>query len=74
MTAHTRRRLVWGVLLAASLTGLPIVPIGMWVDRAWYAKSWDRHIVAKPFARVVLALPAGRDSNANTHLPALSSD
>ena len=50
------REIKEGILLAASLTGLPIVPIGMAVDRAWYAKSWDRHVVAKPFARVVLAL------------------
>jgi lysophospholipid acyltransferase (LPLAT)-like uncharacterized protein len=41
-----------GILYAASRTGLPIVPVGIWVDRAWRAKSWDGLIIGKPLARV----------------------
>ena len=43
-----------GILYAASRTGLPIVPVGVAVDRAWRAKSWDGLRIGKPFARVVL--------------------
>jgi lysophospholipid acyltransferase (LPLAT)-like uncharacterized protein len=44
-----------GILYAAS-TGLPIVPVGVAVDRAWHAKSWDGLRIGKPGARVVLAV------------------
>jgi lysophospholipid acyltransferase (LPLAT)-like uncharacterized protein len=44
-----------GVLYSASLTGLPIVPIGVWAERAWYMKSWDRLIIGKPFSRVAIS-------------------
>jgi len=27
----------------------------MWVDRAWRLDSWDRLLIGKPFARVVIA-------------------
>ena len=43
-----------GALFTASLTGLPIVPVGMWVDRAWRLKSWDRLVIGKPFSRVTV--------------------
>jgi lysophospholipid acyltransferase (LPLAT)-like uncharacterized protein len=51
-----RREIKEGALFAASRTGLPIVPCGLHVDRAWRAKSWDRHVIGKPFARVAVAL------------------
>ncbi len=44
-----------GVLFTASLTGLPIVPMGLWVDRAWHLNSWDRLVIGKPLSRVVVA-------------------
>jgi lysophospholipid acyltransferase (LPLAT)-like uncharacterized protein len=45
-----------GILYAASRTGLPIVPIGLSVDRVWRAKSWDRLMIGKPLSRVAVAL------------------
>jgi lysophospholipid acyltransferase (LPLAT)-like uncharacterized protein len=45
-----------GILYAASRTGLPIVPIGVWIDRAWRARSWDGLRIGKPLARVVVAM------------------
>lgn len=45
-----------GILYAASRTGLPIVPLGVCIDRAWRAKSWDGLQIGKPFARVVVAV------------------
>jgi lysophospholipid acyltransferase (LPLAT)-like uncharacterized protein len=56
-----------GILFAASRTGLPIVPVGLAVNRAWRARSWDRTIVGKPWARATvtygegLLVPAGVD-------------
>jgi len=45
-----------GAVFTASRAGLPIVPIGVAVDRAWIIRSWDRHRIGKPFARVCIAL------------------
>jgi hypothetical protein len=40
-------------------------PAGAWVgcfyaipDRAWELRSWDRHLIPKPFSRVVITWPA----------------
>ena len=41
-----------GAIMAAQLTGLPLVPIGVGADRAWYLKSWDRFMIPKPFSRI----------------------
>jgi hypothetical protein len=43
-----------GILFAASRTGLPIVPVGVWAARCWRARSWDRMVIAKPGARVAV--------------------
>lgn len=45
-----------GILYAASRTGLPIVPVGLSVERAWHVNSWDRLTIGKPFTRVAMAL------------------
>jgi len=41
-----------GAVYLASKLGLPIVPMGLGVDRPWRAKSWDRHAVPRPFSQV----------------------
>ena len=51
-----RREIKDGILFAASLTGLPIVPTGLAVERCWHTKSWDRMRIGKPFTRVVCTL------------------
>ncbi|HUG02241.1 MAG TPA: lysophospholipid acyltransferase family protein [Longimicrobiales bacterium] len=43
-----------GPLQAARLTGAPVVPVAVAADRAWRAGSWDRFMVPKPFARVLI--------------------
>ncbi len=45
-----RQEFKWGALVAAQLTGAPIVPIGLGADRAWHLKSWDRFMIPKPFS------------------------
>ena len=46
-----------GTVLMARIAGVPIVPIGCAADRAWYLeKRWDRFMIPKPFARIVIAV------------------
>lgn len=44
-----------GVLFLAASTGRPVVATGFAASRAWRAGSWDRMMLPKPFARVVVA-------------------
>lgn len=41
-----------GTVVAAQLTGLPIIPVTVGADRAWHLNSWDRFMVPKPFANL----------------------
>jgi lysophospholipid acyltransferase (LPLAT)-like uncharacterized protein len=43
-----------GALLAAAITGLPIIPVAASASAAWTLRSWDGFLVPKPFARVRL--------------------
>jgi lysophospholipid acyltransferase (LPLAT)-like uncharacterized protein len=42
----------WGALVAAQLSGNPIIPMAVGADRAWYLNSWDRFMIPKPFSRM----------------------
>ena len=42
-----------GVVVAAQLTGIPIIPASAAATRAWWLGGWDRFCVPKPFARIV---------------------
>lgn len=44
-----------GALFLASKSGAPILPVAVAADRCWAFRSWDRTILPKPFARLVLA-------------------
>jgi lysophospholipid acyltransferase (LPLAT)-like uncharacterized protein len=47
-----RQRLQPGVLRAAQLAGVPVMPVSAGCSRAWWPGSWDRFCVPKPFSRV----------------------
>jgi lysophospholipid acyltransferase (LPLAT)-like uncharacterized protein len=47
-----RERLKPGVLVAAQLTGLALLPVSAGADHAWWFEGWDRFMVPRPFARV----------------------
>jgi hypothetical protein len=72
-----RRELKDGVLFTAAMTGRPIVPLAVAVDRAWRLGTWDRLIIGKPFTRVAVAfgdevhIPRGvdRDTLMAEHQP-----
>lgn len=50
-----RQRVQIGILVAAQLTGAPILPVAAGCSRAWWPGGWDRFCVPKPFSRVVVA-------------------
>jgi len=43
-----------GVLIAAQRAGVPIVIGGAVANRAWRLATWDRFVIPKPFARIVV--------------------
>ncbi len=57
-----------GAVMLAGRTGVPIMPAGWAADRYWSFHSWDRTVLPKPFARIVvkigepLSVPGGLDT------------
>lgn len=47
-----RQKMKQGVLTAAQLSGLPLLPVSAAATRAWWFEGWDRFLVPKPFATV----------------------
>lgn len=45
-----------GAVLMARIGGAPLVPLACAADRAWYLDRWDKFMIPKPFARIVLAV------------------
>ncbi len=62
-----------GAVFLAGVTGCPILPFHFEADRFWTAGRWDQTQVAKPFARVGLAVgepvvvPDTRDDTIERH-------
>jgi lysophospholipid acyltransferase (LPLAT)-like uncharacterized protein len=56
-----------GLIRMAQLSGAPIIPVYISVNRAWRLKSWDRFLIPKPFSTVrvrwdkPIAVPAELD-------------
>ncbi|HEX8362083.1 MAG TPA: lysophospholipid acyltransferase family protein [Longimicrobium sp.] len=50
-----REKMKPGPLLAAQLTGAPIVPVASGASRASYFGGWDRFMIPHPFARLQIA-------------------
>lgn len=51
-----RRRSAPGALAAGARGGAPVVPMGALVSRAWRLRSWDRFVLPRPFAQVVVRI------------------
>jgi lysophospholipid acyltransferase (LPLAT)-like uncharacterized protein len=45
-----------GAIMVARISGVPIVPIACASHRGWRAPTWDRHLIPKPAARVVVVV------------------
>ena len=41
-----------GLAFMAKATGRSVVPLGLAINRAWHASSWDHFTIPKPFARI----------------------
>ncbi|MBU0675576.1 MAG: lysophospholipid acyltransferase family protein [Proteobacteria bacterium] len=48
------RKVQAGVILLASRTGVPILPVCCAADRYWAFRSWDRTVLPKPFSRIIM--------------------
>lgn len=48
-----------GVLYLAGAGARPLVAVGFAASAAWRARSWDRMVIPRPFARVVVAYEPG---------------
>lgn len=44
-----------GIIQLAKITGVPIIPWHYEVTSKWFLKTWDRHIMPKPFTQAVSA-------------------
>jgi lysophospholipid acyltransferase (LPLAT)-like uncharacterized protein len=66
-----------GPAIASFETGVPIILLAAAADRAWYLRTWDRFMIPKPFARVVItyhpsvAVPGNTAREAADCAPAL---
>lgn len=47
-----------GAIVLSSRTGAALLPVGCAADRYWQLRSWDRHRIPKPFARITVAVGA----------------
>jgi lysophospholipid acyltransferase (LPLAT)-like uncharacterized protein len=62
-----RRVMAMGAVYMASKIGLPMVCIGVGMDRPWRLRSWDRFAIPKPYSRARFVwgpprhVPAGLD-------------
>ncbi len=46
-----RREMAMGPIFLASLLGMPVVPVGLGMDRPWRCNTWDKMAVPRPFSR-----------------------
>lgn len=49
-----------GALVAAQMTGVPVVPVSAGASAAWHFESWDRFMVPRPFSVVRVAYGPSR--------------
>ena len=55
-----RHRFKEGALLAAQLTGFPLLPLAAAASAGWRFESWDRFLLPRPFSTVRVTYGAGR--------------
>ncbi|MEO0574258.1 MAG: lysophospholipid acyltransferase family protein [Pseudomonadota bacterium] len=60
-----------GAVMMARIGGVPILPVAAAADRAWYLKRWDKFMIPKPFARVVIGIGAPEVIDKSVALDAL---
>ncbi len=64
-----RREMAVGPVYLASLLQMPLVPVGIGIDRVWRLKTWDKFAMPKPLAKIRvlfgprMAIPNGLDKD-----------
>jgi len=61
-----------GAVMLAQITQAPLLPLAWAASRCWRLKSWDRFVIPKPFARIVIAVGAPRAVPKNLGVEALA--
>ena len=62
-----------GAIMVARMAGVPIVPFGFAARKAWRLPTWDRHLIPRPFSKVVITVgdpytvPRAMDADAVEH-------
>ena len=62
-----------GAIMVARMAEVPIVPLGFAARKAWRLPSWDRHLLPRPFSKVVITVgdpytvPRKMDADALEH-------
>lgn len=41
-----------GIVYLAAMSGAPILPLGVALNRCWRLPTWDRHAIAQPFCHI----------------------
>lgn len=57
-----------GAVMISQLTKAPMLPMAYAASRAWQLRSWDRLLIPKPFARIVIAIGAPQQAPAGSGL------
>lgn len=50
-----RRVVKPGISIVSARSGFPVVPFAVTASKGWRFKSWDRFVLPKPFARILVA-------------------
>jgi lysophospholipid acyltransferase (LPLAT)-like uncharacterized protein len=45
-----------GTVMLAQLSGAPMLPVSYAASKGWRLKTWDRFLIPRPFARIVIAV------------------
>lgn len=63
-----------GAVMMSRIGKAPIIPMAAAADRAWYLNRWDRFMIPKPFARVVVGVGAPCEIDPSLPMNALQSE
>ena len=45
-----------GAITVARMAGVPIIPIGVAAKSSWRTPTWDRHLIPRPFSKVLITI------------------
>lgn len=62
-----------GAIMLSQMTGAPIIPLAYAADRSWQLRTWDKFLIPKPFANVLLLIGEPQEIKTGTKLADLQS-